>query len=355
MQNTVAAPLSGVGNHTVLTAIRDTKTTSPLLIDKRRRTTRIGSAWHVMATARDSYGIRRFLLFMILFFVFPLSANAGSVEICDTDGDCYVFDDVPPCADLEPGSFSCYDCPEFRVTQEYKDVKLTFGYSTEGRITATKYSAANKLLNSVTLVDLSDMLKGGYVGISAKINDVPLAAGGPANKRALLHINVLKIDRKTKSPLERKSWSFDITDPAIITPVSNATAAETTTPCPKGTYPPKCYPCLGCEPCNDGSGQYCETKGTKMTVNPDALSAGYVLKDGKIVRTAAGNTKMVTQDSAGLHRVILTTLKGNKIFVNMPDDMAGGDTVSGTVFTEAAGKTASESRGQSSGAKRPIH
>lgn len=56
----------------------------------------------------------------------------------------------------------------------------------------------------------------------------------------------------------------------------------------------------------------------------------------------AGKAQVITEDVAGLHRVIITTSRSNKIFVNLPDDMAEGDTISGTVFAEGAGMTDAE-------------
>ena len=55
--------------------------------------------------------------------------------------------------------------------------------------------------------------------------------------------------------------------------------------------------------------------------------------------TLKGTVQAETEDVSGMHRVIFTTERGNKVFVNLPDDIADGDTVSGTVFAVGAGKT----------------
>lgn len=55
--------------------------------------------------------------------------------------------------------------------------------------------------------------------------------------------------------------------------------------------------------------------------------------------TLKGTVQAETEDVSGMRRVIFTTERGNKVYVNLPDDIAAGDTVSGTVFAEGAGKT----------------
>ena len=57
--------------------------------------------------------------------------------------------------------------------------------------------------------------------------------------------------------------------------------------CPEGTYPPKCFPCLGCEPCNDGTGDFCDTVWSATLeasdVHPLASCAGYQLDNGRLM------------------------------------------------------------------------
>jgi hypothetical protein len=52
--------------------------------------------------------------------------------------------------------------------------------------------------------------------------------------------------------------------------------------------------------------------------------------------------RAATEEVAGLRRVVIDTRRGNRLYVNLPDDVSAGDTVSGTVFAEAAGKTDAE-------------
>jgi hypothetical protein len=58
--------------------------------------------------------------------------------------------------------------------------------------------------------------------------------------------------------------------------------------------------------------------------------------------TLQGTVQATTEDAPGIHRIIFTTPQGNQIFLNVPDDMTAGDTLSGTVIAEPAGKTDAE-------------
>jgi hypothetical protein len=64
-------------------------------------------------------------------------------------------------------------------------------------------------------------------------------------------------------------------------------------PCPgPGRYPPDCYPCLGCEPCRDGSGDYCDkTGGALRPINFPAGGPpeGWVIKGGRLRSRRAGS------------------------------------------------------------------
>lgn len=45
---------------------------------------------------------------------------------------------------------------------------------------------------------------------------------------------------------------------------------------------------------------------------------------------------------SGLQRIIFTTGRGSRIFVNLPQDLRAGETCTGSVFGEASGKTDAE-------------
>jgi hypothetical protein len=226
-----------------------------------------------------------------LFAAFAISASAA-VQICDGAGNCYTFDG-PGCS--EWGLASGSTCSELDIafsiplaSHPYKNGKLSIEYKTAGQIIAVNSDRRGNSGSSVTLLDLGEMSRGNYVGVAAKINNIKVKkpadkAAGSVGNRTILDVQVLRIDRRTKLPLERRIWSFDITDSMLITPVVIGSAIVG---CPQGTYPPNCYPCLGCKPCNDGSGDYCDTVGSAIAVSnlhPNAHSAGYDLKDGRLV------------------------------------------------------------------------
>jgi hypothetical protein len=69
------------------------------------------------------------------------------------------------------------------------------------------------------------------------------------------------------------------------------------------------------------------------------------LSDRTVGAKGSGAQGAVTAERAiesGLQRVIFTTRRGIKIFVNLPQDLRAGETSSGSVFGEASGKTDAE-------------
>lgn len=73
------------------------------------------------------------------------------------------------------------------------------------------------------------------------------------------------------------------------------------------------------------------SEAARKTQNPTSQSDGL-----------QGTVQATNEDVSGLHRTIFTTPQGHKIYVNTPDDMTAGDTLSGTVFAEPSGKTEAE-------------
>jgi hypothetical protein len=222
---------------------------------------------------------------------YPPPTPAGLVKVCNTDGDCWIFDG-PPCKDWKLTTSTCTDIPSAiapvatgssaagRLTVEHRQSEIVL--QVEGRQPLTK-----------TVLDLKPLKATSLVGVLARIATAP---GDPSytqpgqsrpSSRELLDLVVALFDKTSRTEIGRRSWLVDITDPAQVTPVS--TAAELAVACPAGTYPPKCYPCLGCAPCPGRPTEYCDIVWAAIfnpRVNPDALAANtYALCNGRLQPT----------------------------------------------------------------------
>jgi len=63
--------------------------------------------------------------------------------------------------------------------------------------------------------------------------------------------------------------------------------------------------------------------------------------DEEAIKSDGGSQNALTETAFGLHTVTFDTLQGT-VTINLPDDLAAGDSISGTVIAEAKGKTETE-------------
>lgn len=212
-----------------------------------------------------------------------------AVQICNESGDCWIFEDAPPCSEWALTSSTCTDIPLAITT-------LASGSSSAGLLNVQNRRSEIVLhvqgRQSLTkpVLDLKPLKEKSLVGVSARIatapGDISNTEPSPsqASSRVLLDLVVGLFDQRTHREISRRNWLVDITDPSSVRPVD--TPAQTPVTCPKGTYPPNCYPCLGCKPCPGRPGEYCDIVWNSipnLRVNPDALTIdSYTLCDGRL-------------------------------------------------------------------------
>lgn len=213
----------------------------------------------------------------------PAPAPQARVQICDGDGNCYVFDG-PPCSDWGlAGGSCCDDIPEGRVA-------VTGGNSNQGPLSvdyvdSTVVVRARNGRIEKTVLDLSALAENAILGVNARVAampDAPAAARGQSP--VALDVVVKLLDKLTRSEIERRNWLIDISHLETVTTL-RAEAGDGPRRCGKGLYPPNCYPCLGCEPCPGNPSEYCDTVWNSISlprVHPEAESAGFRFCEGRM-------------------------------------------------------------------------
>jgi hypothetical protein len=231
------------------------------------------------------------------FLITTAPLYAFRVRICGPGGDCYIFDDpeIPKCADWRLSGSTCEDLRvATNVTvHNYLGGQIEINYQL-GVLFGIVTEDDAECTDTVPLLDVRSIATGAFVGVAAAIHSskdvlpLPTDSVNPPTARAILTLEAITVDRKTGALLERRSRSIDVSDAKVVASIVAAPDGVPIKPpkaCPSGTYPPNCYPCLGCEPCNDGSEDYCDTVWGSIAsedVSPCALANGYILVNGRL-------------------------------------------------------------------------